>query len=352
MGDLIKQAQDFAEANSVAINIGLGALVFLIAIVIRNKLSVMLLSLISKLFFRSNEKKKEALISSLKKPLAILIFVMGLYLSIAVATQKFAFAKPFKIIVILIVCWGVTSYQSGNMSSILNVKSGDDGLNVTAVKFISNLFKIMIIALAVVMIISELGYNINGLITGLGVGGLAISLAAQDAVSNLISGFIIVLDKPFKVGEFIETKDISGTVLEVSMRTTKIRTVDDSVVTVPNSELTGGAIFNVSRKNMRLIDTEVALTYSTSNELLEKCMEDIREYLRENERIVNEPIRVELAELDDSALNINVFCYTTETDIHKFYGVLSEVNLNMKKIVEANGADFAFPSTSVYIEKK
>ena len=136
------------------------------------------------------------------------------------------------------------------------------------------------------------------------------------------------------------------------MRTTKIRTVDDSVVTVPNAKLTGDAIINISRKNMRLIETEFGLVYSTDNALIEKCQADIKSYLLENEDIVNSPIRVELEKLDDFSLNFGVFCYTTKTDINEFYRVLNDVNLNIKRIVEENGAEFAFPTSSVYIEKQ
>ena len=136
-------------------------------------------------------------------------------------------------------------------------------MNTTAIKFISNILKIVVISFAVLMIASELGYNVNGFITGLGVGGLAISLAAKDAVSNLISGFVIVFEKPFIVGEFIQTASIQGFVEEVTMRSTKIRTLEDSVVTVPNSKLTDDAIINISRTEKRLISLEFGVEYST-----------------------------------------------------------------------------------------
>ena len=251
------------------------------------------------------------------------------------------------------ICWGLINYLSDNLFLHLHFgENPDDKINTTAVKFISNILKIIVIMFAVVMIISELGYNINGLITGIGVGGLAVSLAAQDAISNLIAGFVIVLEKPFIDGEFINTKDIEGTVVEVTMRSTKIRTLDDSLVTIPNKSLTDGAIINISRMDKRLIDIEFGLIYSTPNELLLKCQTDIKEYLMNNELIINYPIRVEFDKLDDSSLNLNVFCYTTITDIHKFKTVLNDVNFSIKKIIEDNGAEFAFPSSSIYIEKK
>ena len=340
------------KENAHFLNIVFGTAVFLLLFLMRNILSNAVSKLISKIVYK-DESKRDALVNSIKKPLSTYIMLLGVFLGLTINIHSAAITKGFKIISILVICWGVTNVISSSFSnSLKDGKYSDDVINLTAVKFISKIFKILIIGLAVVMVISELGYNINGLITGLGVGGLAVSLAAQDAISNLISGFIIVFDKPFKVGEFIQTKDIMGTVLEVSMRTTKIRTLDDSVVTVPNSEITGGAIINISRKDKRLIETEIGLVYSTDNELLEKCINGIREYLINDDNIVPSPVRVEFEKFDDSSLIIYIFCYTYETDLDNYYSVLSNVNFNIKRIIEENGAKFAFPSSSIYIEKK
>lgn len=332
-------------------NIAIGAVVFIVLFLLRNKLANGILKGLGKMLYK-NEESKNSFIAALKKPLSVFFVILGLFIMLYLNVTTSPILKGFKIITILIICWGAMNFLSSNIIKSLNSGNSDEVINVTAVKFISNLIRIVVVALAVVMIISELGYNISGIITGLGVGGLAVSLAAQDAVKNLISGFIIVFDKPFKVGDFIQTKDITGTVLEVQMRSTKIRTLDDAVVTMPNSKLTDEAIVNISRMDKRLIDTEIGLVYSTDNELIEKCMKEIREYLVKDDEIINEPIRVEFKNFDDSALTICIFCYTTVTEINTFHKVLSRVNLNIKQIVENNNAEFAFPSTSVYIEKQ
>ncbi len=352
MTEFLYTFKQFYKENSYFINIVSGIIIFLLFFVLRNILSRVILGLSAKIVHK-DEKKRESFVNTMLKPLSLFFVMLGLFISLRINIICVAITKGFKIIAILIICWGLTNLVSENLLSSLRLSSDNtDEINFTAVKFVSKLLRILIVALAVVMVISELGYNINGLITGLGVGGLAISLAAQDAISNLISGFIIVFDKPFKVGEFIQNKEISGTVLETSMRTTKIRTVDDSVVTVPNSKLTGDAIVNISRKNKRLIETEFGLVYSSDNELIEKCVEDIKNYLIQDEDIINEPIRVELEKLDDFSLSFGVFCYTYKTDIHQFYHVLNNVNMNIKRIIEENGAVFAFPTSSVYLENK
>ena len=189
------------------------------------------------------------------------------------------------------------------------------------------------------------------MLTGIGVGGLAVSLAAQEAVADLIGGFVIVFDKPFIVGDMIQTPDLMGFVEDVTMRSTKIKTLEDSIVTVPNSKLADSAIVNLSRIEKRYIDIEIGVEYSTPNSVIDKCKEDIYEYLKDNEEILDEPLRVNVAKLDDSAITIRLTCYSSNPDLNEYLRLMDEINLKLKDIVENNGASFAFPSTSVYIEK-
>jgi MscS family membrane protein len=308
--------------------------------------------MISKIVFKKIEEKKESFVNTLKRPLAIFFLVLGLFIAVYINVKSLAVIKVFKIAIIILICWGVINYLSANIGSFLKFTDGDDTTNLTAIKFISNILKIVVVIFGVVMVVSELGYNINGLLTGLGVGGLAISLAAQDAVSNLISGFIIVFEKPFVVGDMVITDNIQGTVIDITMRSTTLRTLEDSVVTLPNSSVANSSIVNLSRIEKRLIEFDFGLLYSTPNELIEKCIADIKEYLISNENILDAPIRVDFTKLDDSSLNISVYCYSNKADIGEHLKVLSEVDLGIKKIIEDNGAGFAYPSTSVYIEKK
>ena len=351
MKDIISTIFGYIKEYHTYVNLGVGVLIFLFMLIFRNRLSNAILKSVAKLIYKSKESK-EAFVTSLQKPLSVFFLILGLFSLLYLNVTASPILKGFKIITILIICWGVMNYLSNNVTKAFKKNGSDDSINVTAIKFISNIIRILVVVLAVVMIISELGYNINGLITGLGVGGLAVSLAAQDAVKNLISGFIIVFDKPFKVGDYIQAGTLQGTVLDVKMRSTKIRLLDDSVVTLPNSKLTDDAIVNISRMDKRLIDSDIGIVYSTDNKTVEKCLADIREYLKNSDKIINEPIRVEFKKLDNSCLTINIFCYTPVTDIHEYYKLLSEVNLNIKKIIEDNETEFAFPSSSIYIEKK
>lgn len=353
MHEVINFVKNFYAEYNTIINVLMSIIIFLFFFFIRNKLSKLILNFTGRVCFNkeNKEEKRESLIQSLIKPLSLFFTVTGLYLALIINFSNVHITKIYKISVILILCWALVNYLSNNLFLLFHFDKSNS-INETAIRFISNILKVIVIAFAVLMILSEFGYNVNGFITGLGVGGLAISLAAQDAISNLISGFIIIFEKPFEVGDFIQTSTIQGTVEEVAMRSTKIRTIEDSVVTVPNSTLSKDSIVNISKINKRLINFDIGLVYSTSNSEIEACISDIKNYLINQDYIVDFPIRVNFVKLDDSSLNINIYCYTTITEINAFNEILGVVNTNIKEIIENNKCEFAFPSNSIYIEKK
>lgn len=352
MNKFINSLSTFVNDTDKIIDLVLGVAVFLILFVFKNKISNALINVFGRVFFRNNKEKVTLLVNSLQKPLSYLIGTIGLYIAFAINYNKPGVTKVFKILIILIICWGIINYLSDNL--FLNLRFGenaDDTMNTTALKFLANILKIVVIAFGVVMVISELGYNVNGLLTGLGVGGLAVSLAAQDAVGNLISGFIIIFDKPFKVGDLIESATVKGFVEEVTMRSTKIRTLDDSVITVPNSTLTKEAVTNISMMDKRRIKMTFGLVYSTTNETIEKVRNEIQKYIVDNKDILPEPCRIHFREFGDSALNFEVVCYTETSDMDEYLKIENELNLAIKKIVENNDTDFAFPTQTVYVQK-
>ena len=352
MNKFINSLSTFVNDTDKIIDLVLGVAVFLILFVLKNKISNALINVFGRVFFRNNKDKVTLLVNSLQKPLAYLIGTIGLYIAFAINYNKPGVTKVFKILIILIICWGIINYLSDNLFLSLRFgENADDTMNTTALKFLANILKIVVIAFGVVMVISELGYNVNGLLTGLGVGGLAVSLAAQDAVGNLISGFIIIFDKPFKVGDLIESATVKGFVEEVTMRSTKIRTLDDSVITVPNSTLTKEAVTNISMMDKRRIKMTFGLVYSTTNETIEKVRNEIHKYIVDNKDILPEPCRIHFREFGDSALNFEVVCYTETSDMDEYLKIENELNLAIKKIVENNDTDFAFPTQTVYVQK-
>ena len=337
---------EFYHANKKYIHIALGIIIFLVFLLLRKAISKAILSILGKILYNKKPERKEAFRQSLQKPLSSFFALLGLYIGITINYQSKIITDSFKIFTILIVCWSFLCYLSDNIQNIISLKSKSTEVNVVAVKFITNLLKVLIVCIAVVMVLAELGYNINGLITGLGVGGLAVSLSAQDTLKNLISGFVILLDKPFDVGDMIETDEFKGIVEDI----TRIRKLDDSIIIVPNNKLSDSSITNYARLTRKLVEFNIGLLYSTPNKVIVKCEKEIKAYLEQNELVDNETIRVFFCEYAESSINFQIRCYVNTTDINVYNEFTEALNLEIKKIIENNKTDFAFPTRSIVIE--
>jgi MscS family membrane protein len=175
-------------------------------------------------------------------------------------------------------------------------------------------------------------------------------LAAKDTAANIFGGVAILTDNIFKIGEWVKIGNAEGTVEDIGMRTTKIRAFDKRLIVVPNSIVANSNVENFSRRDRRRIVMRLGLTYDTSAAVMEKILKEIREMLLAHPHIHNEPVLIYFDEYQDSALSI--FCYFfTKTPVWDDYlKIREDVNFKIKEIVENNGASFAFPSNSLYIE--
>lgn len=332
------------------INILIGIAVFAVLTAFRNVIAKAILNILSKIIFAKHPEHKDGFKLSLKRPLSFFLMLLGLFIGVYINYKNIMVLNTFKVLTILIVCWCILSFVSENLNVILKTDK-DSRFNGVAVKFISNILKFLTVCLGIVMVISELGYNINGLLTGLGVGGLAVSLAMQDSLKNLVSGFFIMMDKPFDVGDLIETPEFKGTVEDITMRSTRIRTLEDSVVIVPNSKLSEANITNLSKFHKRLVEFKIGVLYSTPAEIIKKCKEDILCYLNNQELVDKEKIRICFSEFDESSLNLQIRFYINTTDYEEYCCFMDNFNFEIKRIIEENGTDFAFPTKTIYIEK-
>lgn len=224
-------------------------------------------------------------------------------------------------------------------------------LDNTLIIFFTKIAKAIIAILSFLIVLGEFGLNINGIITGIGLGGLTFALAAQDTASNIFGGLVIISDKPFSVGDWIQTSSTEGIVEDITFRSTRIRTFDDALIVVPNSTLSNASITNWSKMNKRKIKFNVGVTYSTSSETIKGIIADTIEMLKNNEDIIDDSIIVRLDGFGDSALEIIVMFFANQVTLPELKRVRQEVNFGIIDIVHKNGSSFAFPSTSVYIEK-
>ena len=217
---------------------------------------------------------------------------------------------------------------------------------------ITKFIQVIIAALGLITILQEWGYNITGFLASLGLVGMAIALAAKDTVANLFGSLVIFSDKPFKIGDWIKTDDVEGIVEVVGIRSTKVRTFAQALVSVPNASLANGAILNWSKMGKRRIKMSVGLTYSTTSTQMQNILKEMRVMLEKHKDIHKETIFIYFTDFQDSSLGIFCYFFTKTTNWGEYMRVREDINLKIMHIVESNGSSFAFPSRSIYIEKE
>ncbi len=222
----------------------------------------------------------------------------------------------------------------------------------TFIKLFVTSAKILIIVIMFIMLLQIWGYDIKGLLASLGLVGMAIALAAKDSARHIFGSIMIFTDSPFKVGDWIKTPDVEGTIEEIGMRSTKVRTFAQALVAVPNGNLADSAILNWSKIGKRRVKMTLGLTYSTSSTQMQNILTQMRELLKNDNDVHQDTIHVYFSEFADSSLGIFCYFFTKTTQWGDYMQVRERLYLEFMKIVEINNASFAFPSQSLYIENE
>lgn len=230
------------------------------------------------------------------------------------------------------------------------------------VPFAVEIIKFMVWVFAIFVVLGNiLGVNMTALITGLGIGGIALAMASKESLENLLGSFTIFLDKPFTVGDMVTVGSITGRVEKVGLRSTRIRTFDRSLVSVPNKKMIDAELDNLGLRPVRRVKFSVGLTYETSVEQIKKIVADIQTMIDNHPRTTNEKGiksedqeqegRVRFGEFGSSSLDILVLYYVDSPKWDDLIDVREEINYEIMEIVRKHNSDFAFPSTTVYLQK-
>ena len=215
---------------------------------------------------------------------------------------------------------------------------------------LATVFRMIIIMLGFVTVAREWNYDISAFIASLSIGSLAVAFAAKDALANVFGSMIILLDKPFKIGDWIKANGIEGIVESVSFRSTCIRTFPQELVYIPNSLLSNTPITNFTMREKRRINFTLAFTYKTTAEQIETLIASLKDYLSGYEKIDGNDVRVHFVKYNNSSLDIQVTCYALTGNHLEYLNILQDINLNILGLIDAADVTFAFPSTSIYFE--
>ena len=288
-------------------------------------------------------------------PLGIILPVVGIYLAVrtlmsAVPEWVATSDKIFMVVCVLVVTW--TLFKLADAGTILLTELAaktDSKLDDQVVPLFRKAMKIFIGILGFILIAQNLGYSVSGLLAGLGIGGLALAMASKDTLANLFGSIMILIDRPFHVGDWITFPGGDGVVEEVGMRSTRIRTFAKTVVSIPNQALANATVENHSLMPKRRIKFTLGVTYESSVDQMTGLVERIEGYLKSSADIDQEFMLVKFTTFNDSSLDIFVYCFTVTTDWTRHLAVRQDVNLKIMSLVEEMGMGIAYPTQTVHL---
>lgn len=296
----------------------------------------------------------ELAIDASSKPLGYFIIFLGIYAALKVLGLPEEFFKSIggiiRAVLIVIVGWLFIRLSDVAAEYLAGLTQRTESkLDDQLIPLIRKSLKIFIAVITFVTVVQELGFNVSGIIAGLGIGGLAVALAARDTLANLFGSFVILFDRPFQVGDWIVADEVEGIVEEVGFRSTRIRTFAKTLVTMPNSKLADASINNWSRMPIRRVKMTVGVTYETSADQMEQTVEKIKEILRSHPLVYQDFFLVYFTDFGACSLDIFLYYFTTTTVWAEYLQVRQEVNISIMHALEELGLEIAFPSRSIYI---
>ena len=306
--------------------------------------------------FKFKEKGAKIKKNAFYIPLKSFFKVLGVYLALLFLKPTLNIddnfmniaTKIFKVIVILNTAIGLA--KSIDKESFLVRKiidKSEKNIENSSVKFLIRMIKVLIYIIAGFMIIAELGYDLSGLVTGLGLGSVVLTLAAQDTLKNLFSGIMIALDKPFQVGDYVKFGTYEGTIEDITFRSTRVRMRDNSLAQVPNSVISSTTVVNISRIKKRLYEIDLQVNFDTSLAKLSNFEHSVLDFLNNYDMVVEQSANLFLKQINSDDYNIHIYCYLNVTDFDQFCIEKGKLNYEIMNIIKQNDIKLALETMEI-----
>ena len=340
---------DIPYANLIA-----AALVFCIFLFLRKLFTGIIVVSLQQLAKKTETYYDDKIISALKGPLGFMFIILGAHLFFLLIFKETDTIKHIlETLIVYAIFWAILAITEALRGVIYGITSRfNSDLSKEMGNFILTILKILIAGVGLGAILQVWGINVTALVASLGIGGLAFALAAKDTVANLFGSFSLLADRTIRIGEWIKVSGVEGTVEDIGMRTTKIRSFEKSLITVPNHVIANNPIENFSRRGVRRIRMHIGLTYGTNGQTVEKIVREIKEMLQNHADIAQkETLLVNFDAFGASSLDIFIYTFTSTANWANYLDIKEDIQLKIMQIVEENGSSFAFPSQSIYVEQ-
>ncbi len=313
-----------------------------------------ILARVHKRLGRTPTRWDDIVFEAMMRPLTWIVWLVGLDIAVDIIyketeTSIFTYSDSLRDIGILVsIAWFVLGVIRGAEHEF---GRESDTIDKTTVVAVSKLVRLAVIITAALVILQTLGFSVSGVLAMGGIGGLAVGFAAKDLLANFFGGLIVFLDRPFVIGDWIRSPDrnIEGTVENIGWRVTMIRDFQSRPLYVPNSVFTSIIVENPSRMANRRINETIGLRYSDLTSM-DKVVAEVEAMLRAHAEIdPDKTLMVNFNEFSDSSVDFFIYCFTKTTQWVKFHQVKQDVMLHIAKIIEANNAEIAFPTSTIHI---
>ena len=329
-------------------------IIFIFFLFLRGVFAKFVVKRLEKYVSKTTNKFDNSLVFSMEGPAKFFPIVLGFFVSTSYLTGEHNAIETINRSLITILIFWTFHQIIGPFSAV--IKSVGSLLSRDLIDWIIKAIKVLIFILGLAAVLELWGIKIGPIIAGLGLFGVAVALGAQDLFKNLISGILVLVERRFQVGDWISVDGvIEGTVESIGFRSTVVRRFDKSQATIPNFQFAENAVINNTQTTNRRINWMIGLEYRTTSEQLKNVKNQIEEYIRNSDDFVESKstmLSVKIDQFAASSIDIRLICFTKTKQYQEWLNVKDTLALEIKNIVEKNKASFAFPSTSIYVEKQ
>lgn len=351
--DLLLEAFDVRSSGNTATHYGIALLIVLIAYVLRRLVTTLLFGGFRRLAARTRSTLDDKMLPAMEGPVNALIVVLGVVAALKVLklseTADEALRYTYTLLLSFVLFWGFVRAFNALLDHATDV-ARDRKLGVTPfMPWIKKTLLAIVFVFGVLMIAQSLGANVRAFLAGLGIGGLAFALAAQDTLANVFGSVVVAIDQPFRLGETIRIGSSIGMVEDIGLRSTRLRLVDKSLMVIPNKTVAAEPITNLSRFTQRRTEQVIGLTYDARPDQLDGIVQDIRAIIAAEDELIPAETHVWFRDFNASSLDLWVVYVTKSADFVKYMALRQRVNLAIMRAVEARGLSFAFPTQTVHV---
>ncbi len=338
----------------------IAAAVLFITVVVQKVGLTLFHRLSQQLAARTETRLDDVLLIAAEHPIKLFIYVAGILLAIhllnppadlfPLVTLADNAGRILTILVGIWFCWRLLEGLSVHFTA--RAQATDSALDDQLVPFIAKTLKIFLAMTGILVVAQNMGYSISGLIASLGIGGIAVAMAAKDTIANVFGSVMILVDRPFTIGDWIKTSEFEGIVEEIGFRSTRIRTFERTLIIVPNSSLASMVIDNIDARAQRRISMRIGLTYETTPAQMEAAIAGIESILTQHPGVDQSYKLVKFDEFEDSSLSIFLYYFSSSKVWEDYLQVRQEVNLQIMKLLEEMALEFAFPTRTLHLHKE